>query len=108
MFYKINLFLREWEGYDRVYNFFKEKFTSVLLVKLILYIVACICIFFAHSTLLSALRVIIYIPLTVMEYFSGAIWREKDEKVSSISSYGLMILNFIIVILYSLKLIFHI
>lgn len=108
MFYKMNLFFREWEGYDKVYNFFKENFTSVLLVKLILYIAACGCIFFAHSTLLSALRVIIYIPLTVMEYFSGAIWREKDERFSSNSSYVLMIFNIIIVVLYSLKLIFHI
>lgn len=107
MIYKFNLFFREWKGYESVYNFFKENLIIFALIRFILYLASFGFLFFNHSQLLSALRVIIYIPLTVIEYFIGCIWYEKTYKFSAYSSYVLMILNFTNVILYSLKLLLN-
>lgn len=95
MFYKLNLFLREWEGYEKVYNFFKTN-KKILILKFLLYLLSFVLIFFDPRTLfLYALKVMIYMPLTIMEYFSGHICYEKGDKFTAYLSYILVILNFI-------------
>jgi len=106
MFYKLNMFLREWEGYDKVYTFLKDNLILVLSIRTVVYIIALFILFLTQDSLQSILRLIIYIPATIAEYFLGAIYYEQNEKVIAFSSYLLMILNIIVVIICSISLIF--
>ena len=95
MIYKINLFLREWEGYEKIYNFFKEKSSIISFIKLVLYIMIFLFIFFDDNIQLSLLRVIFFIPLCIAEFFCGCIRYEQKEKSSARLSHILAFLDFI-------------
>jgi len=105
MIYKMNLFFREWEGYDKVYNFFREHILLILLVRASIYVNSLLILFLTDDPLKSILRLIIYVPVTVAEYFLGAIYYEQNEKTSSFCSYLLIFLNFIVIFLCLIQLI---
>ena len=108
MIYKLHKFFREWEGYEKVYSFFKNNYSNILLIKACLYLLGIVFCFFNHSMLLSTLRVIVYLPLVIIEYFVANLEYEKGQKFSSFLSQILMFLNLVVVVLYSLNLIFGI
>lgn len=86
------MFLREWEGYERVYSYIKEKLSAFSFVKAILYLFVLVFCFFNHSAVLSLLRVIVFSILLFLEYFLGCIFKEKNDRTTSISCYFLMIM----------------
>lgn len=96
--YKLNMFFREWEGYDKVYNFLKEYIFWFLILKLVVYISALTFCLMRSSILTLVLRIPIYFVASIIEYFIGCIQRENNEIVLSFSSYLLMILDFLVVI----------
>lgn len=106
MFYKLNLFLREWEWYDKVYNFFDDNFDVIMIIKQALYMITVFLCFFNHSILLSFLRVVLFLIIAVIEYFRSCISREQNDKLDSYFSCFLMILALVVVVLYLSKLIF--
>lgn len=78
--YKLNMFLREWEGYDKVYNFFKRNIFTVMYIKLFLYLFALIFISIPIGIVRESLRLIVYSVLFVLEYFFACINREQEER----------------------------
>ena len=99
MIYKMNKFFREWEGYEKVYSFFKNNFAVFLITKACLYWIAIIPLFFGRNFLTYGLRIIIYITLVVIEYFMGNIEYEKKNTVSWFLSRILLFLCLFAIIL---------
>jgi len=102
MLYKMNLFFREWKGYEKVYNSLKENLLHMQYVKLSFYLIALVLIFFKLNFFSALIRVILYIPLTIAEFFTYSIMREKKEHFSGALSYILLFLNAFVVVIYSI------
>lgn len=102
MLYKMNMFFREWEGYEKLYNSLKENPIHIQCVKLAFYLIALVLVFFNLNLVSALIRVILYIPLTIAEFFTYSIMREKQENFSALLSYILMFLNVFVVVMYSI------
>lgn len=98
MIFKLNMFLREWEGYDKVYEFFKKNLLCISSIKLILYLIAMIFIFIPNGILRESMRIILYSILFVLEYFFSCIYQEKKETTLTVLSCILMLLAIFIII----------
>jgi len=96
MIYKLNMFLREWEGYDKFYSFLKDNILLFLIIKALLYFLALIFCFLKLELLMLILRAAIYFVLFFAEYFIGCIQRENDEKFLSLCSYFLMLMSLLL------------
>lgn len=92
MIYKMNKFFREWEGYEKVYSYFKNNFFKFSIIKVCLYWIAILPLFFGRNFLTYGIRIIIYTILITIEYFLGNIEYEKGNRVSWFLSRFLMFL----------------
>lgn len=102
MLYKMNLFFREWKGYEKIYSSLKENLLPMQYVKLAFYLIALTLVFFKLNLFSALIRVILYVPLTIAQFFTYSIMREKKEYFSASLSCILMFLNAFVVVMYSI------
>ena len=94
VFFKLNLFLRTWKGYDKVYKFLRKQKVTLFCLKALLYSLLSL------SALLSnfLLAIIIITFLIPIEFFLGCITKENNEQVTSFLSFTLMLLDIFILL----------
>ena len=98
MFYKLNMFLREWEGYNKLYNFILSNLFIFHLIRVFLYASALVLCFFENTTLTLSLQIIVYLFATILEYFYSSISWEASDKVISIIVTVLFFLDLLVVV----------
>lgn len=99
MVYKLNMFLREWEGYDKIYNFLKTNMIYFLTIKLIICLFTFVFFFIKINIITSVLRTILYLTLFIAEYFTGCMQKDEEELSLSYASFFLMSVDLLVAIL---------